>query len=277
MTRKHVAPHAKRLQKQQERHRKKVWQTFKKLARHKACYEAPKGGYMVFGAGFKGRAKKGGYMLYGAGVRKGGMMLRGAGVRKAGYKKKTIKLPAWVNKPIPRSGWPKVPKGFSKSGGAFWNSHSKKAQQVQAKAKSYLGRIWAKGKETVGKLGSAAASTIKKHASRLADQGMQFLADHQDQFVDMAGKYMDAQAAKAAGKASATMDKYAAKGKKGSGLSGIERTKARIDQLMTPAKQQRIMAKVRQDRASSIAKWGARQQQMRNFKLPAAVANYLKK
>jgi hypothetical protein len=210
MTRKHVAPHAKRLQKQKERHRKKVWATFKKLARHKGCYEAPKGGYMVFGAGFKGKAKKGGYMLYGAGVRKGGMMLRGAGVRKPGYKKKTIKLPAWVSKPIPKSGFPKVPAGFSKKGGWFWNNHKKKAKAVQAKAKSYLGRIWAKGKETVGKVGAAAASTLQKHASRLADQGMQFLSDHQDQFVDMAGKYMDAQATKASGKASAAMERYGA-------------------------------------------------------------------
>jgi hypothetical protein len=217
MTRKHVAPHAKRLQKQKERHRKKVWATFKKLARHKGCYEAPKGGYMVFGAGFKGKAKKGGYMLYGAGVRKGGMMLRGAGVRKPGYKKKTIKLPAWVSKPIPKSGFPKVPAGFSKKGGWFWNNHKKKAKAVQAKAKSYLGRIWAKGKETVGKVGAAAASTLQKHASRLADQGMQFLSDHQDQFVDMADKYMDAQAAKVSGKASAAMDRYAPKPAKGYG------------------------------------------------------------
>ena len=116
MARKHVAPHAKRLQKQQERHRKAVWKVFKKLARHKGCYEAPKGGYMVFGAGFKGKNPKGGYMLY------------GAGVRKAGYKKKTIKLPKWVTKPIPKSGFPpKVPAGFSKKGGWLWSKHKKKA------------------------------------------------------------------------------------------------------------------------------------------------------
>ena len=205
MARKHVAPHAKRLQKQAERHRKKVWATFKKLARHKGCYEAPKGGMLMYGMGFKGKHPQKGK------GKKGGMYLYGMGFRKA--KKKVIKLPAWVNQPVPKTGWPKVPAGFSKSGGWFWNKHKAKAQKVQKAAKSYLSRIWAKGKETVGKVGSAAATTLKTHAKQLADQGMKFLADHQDQFVDMAGKYMQAQADKYSAKASSAMDKYAAKPK----------------------------------------------------------------
>lgn len=226
MARKHVASHVKRLKGSQARHRKEVWKVFKKLARHKGCYQAPKGGMMLFGAGFKGKAS--GMMLYGAGVKKkAGMMLYGAGVRKAGYKKKTIKLPAWVSKPVPKSGWPNVPKGMTKSAGAFWNRHKKKAKAVHKKAKSFIGKIWAKGKATVSTVAGKAAETIKKHASKLADQGMKLLDDHADQFIDLAGKYVDAQAGKAADKASEAMSKYdVKKGKKGSGVAtkSIRRT-----------------------------------------------------
>ena len=220
MARKHVASHVKRLKGSQARHRKDVWKVFKKLARHKGCYQAPKGGMMLFGAGFKGKANKGGWMLEGAGMRKGGMMLYGAGVRKAGYKKKTIKLPAWVSKPVPKSGWPNVPKGFDKKAGAFWNRHKKKAKAVHKKAKSFIGKIWAKGKATVSTVAGKAAETIKKHASKLADQGMKLLDDHADQFIDLAGKYVDSKADEYASKASAKMSKYDVKGKKGSGFAG---------------------------------------------------------
>ena len=78
MARKHVASHAKRLQMHQQRHRKHVWKIFKKLARHKACYEQ-KGGMMLMGMGM--RKKK-----------KAGMMLYGMGIRKPGYKKRKIKI-----------------------------------------------------------------------------------------------------------------------------------------------------------------------------------------
>jgi hypothetical protein len=59
------------------------------------------------------------------------MMLYGMGMRKAGYKKKKIKLPAWVSKPIPKKGkrFPNVPKGFSKKAGWFWNKHKKKSSE----------------------------------------------------------------------------------------------------------------------------------------------------
>ncbi len=236
MARKHVASHVKRLKGSQARHRKEVWKVFKKLARHKGCYQAPKGGMMLFGAGFKGKSKKAGWMLEGAGMRKGGMMLYGAGVRKAGYKKKTIKLPAWVSKPVPKSGWPNVPKGMTKSAGAFWNRHKKKAKAVHKKAKSFIGKIWAKGKATVSTVAGKAAETIKKHASKLADQGMKLLDDHADQFIDLAGKYVDAQAGKAADKASEAMSKYdVKKGKKGSGsLGGPRRRTSSLNQPRRP-------------------------------------------
>ena len=209
MVQKHVAAHIQRLKGAQARHRKDVWKVFKKLARHKGCYEAPKGGYMVFGAGFKGSSVKGkGMMLYGAGVKGKGMMLRGAGVRKAGYKKKTVKLPAWVSKPVPKSGWPKVPKGFTKEAGSFWNRHKKKATAAHKKAKSFIGKIWAKGKAKVSKAAGKVADKVKAHASKLANQGMKLLDDHADQFIDLAGKYVDKKADEYAGKASAKMSQY---------------------------------------------------------------------
>ena len=49
MARRHVERHVKRVKGRQERHRKRVWNTFKKLARHKGCYEAPKGGRLPAG------------------------------------------------------------------------------------------------------------------------------------------------------------------------------------------------------------------------------------
>ena len=199
MAKKHVAPHAKRLIKAQERHRKKVWATFKKLARHKGCYAHPKGGMLLYGMGFKGKHPK----------KKGGMMLVGMGMPKKNRKK--IKLPAWVNKKIPKTGWPTKPAGFSKSAGAFWNSHRKKAKQAQAKAKTYLGRLWGKAKTGIGQLANHAVNTLQTHAGKLADQGMQFLSDHQDQFVDMAQTYMDKQGANLAAHASGKFDKYAVK------------------------------------------------------------------
>ena len=202
MARRHVASHVKKLQMHQQRHRKNVWKIFKKLARHKACYE--KGGMMLVGMGM--RKKK-----------KAGMMLYGMGLRKRGYKKRTIKLPAWVTKPIPKKGkrFPNVPKGFSKRAGWFWSKHKKNAEKKQSKAAEFIGRIWKTGKETVKKVGTQALETAKKHAKVLADQGMKILNDHADEFSDLASKFIDSQADKYAGKASAALDKYGKK--KGSG------------------------------------------------------------
>ena len=203
MARRHVASHVKKLQMHQQRHRKNVWKIFKKLARHKACYD--KGGMMLMGMGM--RKKK-----------KAGMMLYGMGLRKRGYKKRTIKLPAWVTKPIPKKGkrFPNVPKGFSKRAGWFWSKHKKNAEKKQSKAAEFIGRIWKTGKETVKKVGTQALETAKKHAKVLADQGMKILNDHADEFSDLASKFIDSQADKYAGKASAALDKYGKK--KGSGI-----------------------------------------------------------
>ena len=212
MARKHVARHVKKLQMHQQRHRKHVWKVFKKLARHKACYA--KGGMMLYGMGM---AKK----------KKAGMMLYGMGMRKAGYKKKKLKLPAWVTKPIPKTGkrFPNVPKGFSKKAGWFWNKHKKKAEKAQAKAKSFIGQMWDKAKKVGSNVVSSAVDTLGKHANTLLDKGSQLLNDHMDEFGDMANKFVDQQAEKYAQKASDKMDSYGKK-KKGSGwTSGIGKGK----------------------------------------------------
>ncbi len=213
MARKHVARHVKKLQMHQQRHRKHVWKIFKKLARHKACY------------------KEGGMMLYGMGMpkkKKGGMMLYGMGMRKAGYKKKKIKLPAWVSKPIPKKGkrFPNVPKGFSKKAGWFWNKHKKKAEKAQARVKSVIGSLWDRAKKVGSNVVSSAVDTLGKHANTLLDKGTQLLNDHMDEIGSAANQFIDQQADKYTKKASNKMDSYGRK--KGSGLAGKIGTGTRV-------------------------------------------------
>ena len=146
-------------------------------------------------------------------------------------------------------------------------AYKKKAKAVQSKAKSYLGKIWDKGKDTLGKIGSAAASTVKKHAKVLADQGMKFLSDHQDELIGVADAYINHQADKYAGKASATMDKYAAKGKKkGSGTYGIQRTSGRMSDYMSQNQNQvgTLLSRYRSGKRPSSQKpaWLKRQEAM---------------
>ena len=229
MARKHVASHVKKLQMYQQRHRKHVWKIFKKLARHKDCYE--KGGMMLMGMGMR-KKKKAGMMLYGMGMKKkkAGMMLYGMGIHKRGYKKRKIKVPAWVSKQIPKTGkrFPNVPKGFSKKAGWFWNKHKKKAQAVQKKAQSKISQLWNKAKKVGSSVVSSAVHTLGKHADKLVDQGSKLLNDHMDEFGDLASKFIDSQSDKYAAKASDKMSQYSAKAsdkmsqyakKKGSGVA----------------------------------------------------------
>jgi hypothetical protein len=146
------------------------------------------------------------------------MMLYGMGMRKAGYKKKKIKLPAWVSKPIPKKGkrFPNVPKGFSKKAGWFWNKHKKKAQRAQAKVKSVIGSLWDRAKKVGSNVVSSAVDTLGKHANTLLDKGTQLLNDHMDEIGSAANQFIDQQADKYTKKASDKMDSYGRK-KKGSG------------------------------------------------------------
>jgi len=229
MARKHVARHVKKLQMHQQRHRKHVWKIFKKLARHKGCY------------------KEGGMMLYGMGMakkKKAGMMLYGMGMRKAGYKKKKIKLPAWVSKPIPKTGkrFPNAPKGFSKKAGWFWNKHKKKAEKAQAKAKSVIGDLWSKAKKVGSNVVSSAVDTLGRHANTLLDKGTQLLNDHMDEIGSAANQFIDQQADKYTKKASDKMASYGRK--KGSGGISTVMLQGALQQAKQQ-KRQRVQSQMR--------------------------------
>ena len=187
MARKHVAARVKKLEKHRLRHRKKVWATFRKMAK---CHYK-KGGMMLMGAGMK--KKKGGMMLMGAGMKnkkKGGMMLMGAGMKKK-------KMPKWVtSKTVPKSGFPEKPKGMDKKGGWLWNRHKKQAKQVQAKAKSHISKLWAKGKEMGSKLLGKAGDMLAAHADQLMDKGVDILSKHMDDFGKQADTWIDSQGGK---------------------------------------------------------------------------------
>ena len=172
MARKHVAARVKKLEKHRLRHRKKVWATFRKMAK---CHYK-KGGMMLMGAGMK---KK----------KKGGMMLMGAGMKK--------KMPKWVtSKTVPKSGFPEKPKGMDKKGGWLWNRHKKQAKQVQNKAKSHISKLWAKGKEMGSKLLGKAGDMLADHADKLMDKGVDILSKHMDDFGKQADTWIDSQGGK---------------------------------------------------------------------------------
>ena len=158
MARKHVAARVKKLEKHRLKHRKKVWATFRKMAK---CH-----------------------------YKKGGMMLMGAGMKKK-------KMPKWVtSKTVPKSGFPEKPKGMDKKGGWLWNRHKKQAKQVQAKAKSHISKLWAKGKEMGSKLLGKAGDMLAAHADQLMDKGVDILSKHMDDFGKQADTWIDSQGGK---------------------------------------------------------------------------------
>ena len=222
MGRKHVAKYVKRIDGHLKRHRKHVYRIFKKMARHPGCY---KGGMMLMGAGMKGKSK-GGMMLYGAGVKgkaKGGMMLYGAAMRvrrkKVGMKghrllRKKRKLPAWVTKPVPKSGWPSAPAGMTKKASGWYARQKAKAKALHAKAKAKAKKVWDHGKKIVTGVADHVADKVFESANGLVDQVGDSVDAHIDQLGSESQKYLDAKVDDYSGRASRAVSKA---GKRGSG------------------------------------------------------------
>ena len=193
MARKHVAKHLKRIEAHRQRHRRGVYKVLKKMAKHQACYS-------------------GGMMLMGAGVKKGGMMLFGAGVRKRGHKRKVIKAPAWTRKAVPKSGWPKVPKGFNKKASG-WFSRAKaaakaKAAQIKAKANQLLGHA--------RRVGTSVASNVLSNLGAKGDSIVGQVGSLVDQHIDKLGAsaqgYLNAQVDKGASRVAAKVSSLGGRG-----------------------------------------------------------------
>ena len=194
MGRKHVAKHVKRIDAHLKRHRKRVYTIFKKMARHPGCYK--QGGILLFGAGVKRKAK-------------GGMLLTGAGVRR---KKK--KLPAWVTKPVPKSGWPSAPAGMTKKASGWWAKHKAKAKALHQKAKDKAKKVWDHGKKIVAGVADHVADKVFEKANGLVDQVGDTVDDHIDRMGAESQKYLDAKVDDYSGRASNYVKKA---GKRGSG------------------------------------------------------------
>jgi hypothetical protein len=193
MARKHVAKHLKRIEAHRQRHRRGVYKVLKKMAKHKGCYS-------------------GGMMLMGAGVKKGGMMLFGAGVRKRGHKKKIIKAPAWTRKKVPKSGWPKVPKGFNKKASG-WFSRAKaaakaKAAQIKAKAAQLLSHAKRVGTSVAGNV----LSNLGAKGDSLVGQVGSLVDQHIDKLGESAQGYLNAQVNKGAKHVSSRVASLGGKG-----------------------------------------------------------------
>jgi hypothetical protein len=194
MARKHVAKHLKRIEAHRQRHRRGVYKVLKKMAKHQGCYS-------------------GGMMLMGAGVRKrGGMMLMGAGVRKRGHKKKVIKAPAWTRKSVPKTGWPKVPKGFTKKASG-WFSRAKAAARAKA------AQIKAKGAQLLAhaqRVGTSVAGSVLSNLGAKGDSIVGQVGSLVDQHIDKLGVsaqgYLNAQVNKGAMKVSSRVASLGGKG-----------------------------------------------------------------
>ena len=199
MARKHVAKHVKRIESHLKRHRKHVYKVFKKMARHPGCY---KGGMMLYGAGMKKKGAKGGMMLYGAGMRK----------------PRKRKLPAWVGKPVPKSGWPRAPAGLTKKASGWWARHKKKAQDLHKRAKDKAKAVWEHGKKVVAGVADHVADRAFAKADALVDQVGSAVDDHIDRLGDSSQKYMDNTIDKYSGRASSYVSRAAKRGKRGSGI-----------------------------------------------------------
>ncbi len=199
MGKKHVQKYVNGIHKHHQRHRKAVYRIFKKMAKHPGCYKQ-KGGMMLMGAaGMRVRPKKVG--------RKGAL-------RRNRVLRKKRKLPAWVTKPVPKTGWPSTPPGMNKRAAGWYARHKKKAKALWKKGKEKVKKVYDHGKKIVADTADRVADRAMEKASDLMDQAGDAVDNHIDEMGSSAEKYMDENIDKYSGKASKYISK---KSKKGSG------------------------------------------------------------
>ena len=191
MARKHVARHLKKIEAHRMRHRQGVYKVFKKMAKHKGCYT---GGMMLMGAGMN--AKKGGLMLY------------GMGFRKRGHKKKVIKVPAWVKKKVPKSGWPKAPKGFTKKAGSWWSRAAAKAKAKAAKLKAKAKQLLSHAARVGSNVASNVLSNLGAKGDSIVGQVSNLVDSHLDQLGSSAESYLNSKIDKGASSVGAKLSQF---------------------------------------------------------------------
>ena len=160
-------------------------------------------------------------MLYGAGVKgkkKAGMMLMGAAGMRVRRKKvplrKKKKLPAWVTKPVPKSGWPNAPAGMTKKASGWYARQKAKAKALHAKAKAKAKQVWDHGKKIVTGVADHVADKVFEKANGLVDQVGDSVDDHIDRMGAESQQYLDAKVDDYSGRASKAVSRA---GKRGSG------------------------------------------------------------